>query len=52
MLGVTRYRIYSKKRRGVYLIKGAVTWGFGIISEAQKWINRNRNRTIVRELKI
>ena len=24
-------------------VKGRVAWGFGIISKAPKWINRNRN---------
>ena len=31
----------------VLVIKGPVSWGFGIISQAQKWIDRNCNRKIM-----
>ena len=36
------FGIFGGKR-----LKRAVSWGFGIISKAQKWINRNRNRKIM-----
>ena len=37
----------ENKSFGFALLKGAMPWEFGIISKAQKWINRNRNRKIM-----